>query len=129
MLKPGDSVDSWCGTCKLVLAHTIEAMVGEKPARVHCNTCKAQHSYKANKPGSSAGTRKGTGKPRVSKYEALLSGKDVATAKKYSPKDNYAPGDVLDHPSFGVGVTTAIKDGTKIEVVFEAGMKLLIHGR
>jgi len=104
-------------------------MVGDKPARVHCNTCKAQHSYKANKPGTAAGTRKGTGKPRVSKYEALLNGKDMALAKKYSPKENYSPGDVVDHPSFGVGVTTAIKDGTKIEVVFEAGMKLLIHGR
>src|SRR5438876_4707928 len=52
MLKPGGNVDSWCGKCKLVLAHTIEAMVGDKPVRVHCNTCKSQHSYKPNPPGA-----------------------------------------------------------------------------
>ena len=51
MLKPGGNVDSWCGKCKLILAHTIEALVGDKPARVHCNTCKAQHSYKPYEPG------------------------------------------------------------------------------
>ncbi len=125
MLKPGGTVDSWCGTCKLILAHTIEAMVGDKPARVHCNTCQAQHSYKPNKPGTSARS----GKPRPTKYQTLLNGKDMAHAKRYSTKDKYEPGDILDHPSFGVGVATAVKDGTKVEVTFEGGVKLLIHGR
>ena len=32
--KIGGTIDSWCGKCKLILAHTIEAMVGDKPARV-----------------------------------------------------------------------------------------------
>ena len=54
---------------------------------------------------------------------------DASAAKNYSPKDRYQPGDVLEHPSFGRGVTTAIKDGTKIEVLFEGGSKLLVHGR
>src|SRR5512135_125877 len=108
MLKPGDNVDSWCGTCKMILAHTIEAMVGDKPARVHCNTCNAQHGYKPNKPGQPAPT-KGTarvarprapqvGKAKVSQYQKLLSGKDMALAKRYSSADSYAPGDVMNHP-------------------------------
>jgi hypothetical protein len=141
MLKPGDNIDSWCGTCKLMLAHTIEAMVGQKPARVHCNTCNTQHSYKAHKPGE--GTGKGTGKvtrgdgarrtstakPRATHYQKALNGKDVTLAKRYSITENYALGDVLDHPSFGVGVTTAVREGAKIEVIFEAGVKILVHGR
>jgi len=129
MSKPGDTIDSWCGTCKMMLAHTIEAMVGNKPARVHCNTCNAQHGYKATKPGERAAGAKSPGKPRISSYQKLLNGKDMAQAKPYSSKDNYAAGDVLDHPSFGVGVTTAVKDGTKIEVAFEGGVKILVHGR
>ena len=28
-LKPGGNVDSWCGKCSMMLAHTIEAMVGD----------------------------------------------------------------------------------------------------
>jgi hypothetical protein len=133
--RPGGSIDAWCGKCKMVLAHTIEAMVGDKPARVHCNTCRAQHSYRANAPGTGRQSRArdgavaSTGKTRASRYHALLKGRDMAGAKNYSTKDRYEPGDILQHPSFGFGVTTAVKDETKIEVLFEGGSKVLIHGR
>jgi hypothetical protein len=62
-------------------------------------------------------------------YHALLKDKDLADAKSYSSKDRYLLGDVMEHPNFGIGVATAIKDGTKIEVLFEAGSKVLVHGR
>jgi hypothetical protein len=137
MLKAGGNIDSWCGTCKMMLAHTIEAMVGEKPARVHCNTCNAQHGYKARKPGETtrkprvakAGEAPRVAKPRANKYQTLLNSKDAALTRRYSPSEKYALGEVMEHPSFGVGVVTAIKDGTKIEILFEGGMKLLVHGR
>ena len=129
MLKPGDNIDSWCGTCKMMLAHTIEAMVGEKPARVHCNTCNAQHTYKASKPGESTRKSTGTRKPRASQYEQQMAGKNVAQAKPYSPKDTYVAGDVLQHPTFGIGVASVVKDPTKVEVIFEGGVKLLAQGR
>ena len=119
----GGTIDSWCGKCKMVLAHTIEAMVGDKPVRVHCNTCNAVHTYKAKEPGKTAAP----GKARPSRYQALIRGSDMSAAKTYSPKGKYEPGDVLQHPSFGVGIATAIKDGTKVEVLFEGGSKLLVH--
>jgi len=124
-IEPGGTIDSWCGKCKMILAHTIEAMVGNKPARVHCNTCGSQHAYKASEPGKPAAT----GKARPSRYKSVMKTADVAAAKPYSPKDKYEPGDVLQHPSFGVGVATAVKDGTKVEVLFESGSKLLVHSR
>ena len=137
--KLGSDIDCWCGKCKLILAHTIEAMVGDKPARVQCNTCKSQHSYKPNPPGASsraARVREPDGAPvrrpakgRASRYQTLLNAKATAAAKTYSPSNKYEEGDVLDHPTFGRGVTTAIKDATKIEVLFESGSKLLVHGR
>ena len=40
-VRVGSNVDSWCGKCKLMLAHTVEAMVGAQPKRVNCNTCGA----------------------------------------------------------------------------------------
>lgn len=135
MLKPGDDVDSWCGVCKSILAHTIEAMVGESPARVHCNTCGAQHKYRPNKPGTKKARKtKVAGSPRArttraTSYQKLLEGKDLALAKRYSFHDRYAADDVLSHPKFGIGVTTTVKDSNKIEVVFEDGVKTLIHGR
>jgi hypothetical protein len=139
-LKPGDNIDSWCGKCKRILAHTIEAIVGKKPARVHCNTCNAQHGYKAHDPraGSRSVRQTGSaedalaprpGRTRANRYQQLLKGKDMAAARSYASKDKYSPGDVVEHPSFGFGITTAIKDGTKIEVLFETGPKVLIQGR
>ena len=127
--KVGGTIDSWCGKCKLVLAHTIEAMVGDKPARVHCNTCNAQHTYKAQQPAASSGGSESPGKGRTSRYHILLKGKDTAQAKPYSPSERYAPGDLMQHAIFGFGVATAVRDGTKIEVLFEAGPKVLIHDR
>ena len=64
-----------------------------------------------------------------SRYQTLLNAKADAAAKTYSPSNKYEEGDVLDHPTFGRGVTTAIKDATKIEVLFENGSKTLVHGR
>lgn len=124
--RTGGTIDSWCGKCKLVLAHTIEAVVRDKPARVHCNTCKSQHTYKPSEPSKAAAQ---PGKTRLSRYKALLKGNDTEAPKNYSPKGTYQPGDVLKHPTFGVGVTTAVKNGTKIEVLFEGGSKLLVHAR
>jgi hypothetical protein len=49
--------------------------------------------------------------------------------KIYSPKDKYETGDVLEHPTFGRGITTAVKDATKIEVLFESGSKTLVYGK
>jgi hypothetical protein len=134
--KPGSNIDSWCGKCKMVLAHTIEAMVGDKPARVHCNTCKSQHTYRANAPGSSKlGEREASAAParqtkgRATRYQLLLREKSAAVPKAYSPQDKYEAGDVVDHAMFGRGVTMVVKDGSKIEVLFESGPKTLIHCR
>jgi len=125
--EPGGTIDSWCGKCKMILAHTIEAMVGSKPVRVHCNTCQSQHAYKASEPGKA--TPRAGSAARPVRYKNLLSNSNPAEAKAYSPKDTYRAGDVLQHPMFGVGVTTAVKDVSKIEVLFEAGTKTLVHGR
>src|SRR5262245_12233886 len=136
-IKPGSNIDSWCGKCKLMLAHTIEAVVGDKPARVSCNTCKSQHSYKANPPGSSRATSKrqagGGATERVrsgsNRYESLLKAKSASVVKAYSLTTKYEARDVLEHPTFGRGVVTAVKDATKIEVLFESGSKTLAHAR
>jgi hypothetical protein len=125
--KLGGNIDSWCGKCKMVLAHTIEAMVGEKPTRVLCNTCKSQHAYKAQPPRTTGATR--TPKAKVSRYQTLLNAGDPATAKTYTPSARYEAGDILEHHTLGRGVTTALKEGSKIEVLFESGLKTLVHGR
>jgi hypothetical protein len=125
--KLGSNIDSWCGKCKMLLAHTIEAMVGDKPKRVICNTCKSQHAYKAQAAETSSTPR--IGKSAAKKHQLALKASSTAVAKTYSPTSKYEAGDILDHRTLGRGVTTAVKEGAKIEVLFESGLKTLVHAR
>ncbi|WP_224248247.1 hypothetical protein [Hyalangium gracile] len=141
--KVGGEVDAFCTRCKLPtpLAHTILAMVGTKIARVRCNTCGGDHAYRSA-PGAtdkpSASSRASTARastPRAEKpekvvisFEEQLAGKDIANAAKYSPKDTYKMDQVIQHPTFGLGLVTAVR-GDKVDIAFKSETKTLVHGR
>lgn len=140
--KAGSIVDGWCTKCKLVLAHTVEAMVDGKITRVHCNTCKGQHAHRAAAPatrgatktspakGTKSAARKAADKPaKRSEYETLLRGRTGATARTYATSERFAAGELIKHPSFGLGVVTGERDSVKIDVQFADGPKVLMHGR
>ena len=136
-VKPGSTVDSWCTKCKLVLAHTVEAMVDTKITRVHCNTCRGQHAYRASAPGtktagggaSKTARAKAEKAPKPNDLETLLRGRTAASAKPYATSARFAPGDVISHTAFGLGVVTGERDSVKIDVQFADGPKVLMHGR
>ena len=136
VLRVGGDIDAWCTRCKMSLGHTILALVGGKPARVRCNTCQGEHNYRG-----SAGSepRKGSWEPRevrerrearpsVTSWEALLAGKDLSRARRYSAKEKYATEEVIQHPSFGIGLVQEVR-GDKIQVAFKADVKTLVHGK
>ena len=130
-LKIGSDVNAWCTRCKMILAHTIEAMLGTQIKRVSCNTCQGKHLFKAVAPGTKAtsATRKLSVLSSSKSYGTLTENRDLATAPRYSFQARYVTGALLKHPDFGVGVVTADKGSNKIEVSFQAGSKVLIHGR
>jgi hypothetical protein len=143
-LKVGMDVDGWCTKCKLMLAHTIEAIAGGKITRVHCNTCRSQHAYRSRPPGTAAArgaTRNGTARrtarttrtnkaaPNADDYPALIHGRDASQARPYRLSEHFAPKDLIAHPTFGLGVVLSSKDGSKIEVLFPDGTKTLAQGR
>ena len=138
--KTGSTVDSWCTKCKLVLAHTVEAMAEGKISRVHCNTCRGQHAYRPNAPGSTAkagdSPRRSASKktaansaPKRSEYETLLRGRTGANARTYATSERFQPGELLNHTTFGLGVVTGERVSVKIDVHFPDGPKVLLHGR
>jgi len=146
--KVGGEVDAYCTRCKLTLAHTILAMVGTKIARVRCNTCNGDHAYRgapgttdrptssstprASRATSSSGTSSSSSSSRAEKvvisFEEQLAGKDIANAPKYSPKDTYQVDQVISHPTFGIGLVTAVR-GDKVDLTFRTDTKTLVHGR
>ena len=137
--KVGGEVDALCTRCKMTLAHTILAMVGTKIARVRCNTCGGDHAYRAapgapaRPPASRSAARSAAVKAEkaekiVISFEEQLAGKDVANAPKYSPKDTYKVDQVIQHPTFGLGLVTVVR-GDKVDVAFKGETKTLVHGR
>jgi hypothetical protein len=138
--RVGGEVDGFCTKCRMILAHTILAMVGERIARVKCNTCGGEHAYKAAEPGTAA-PRSST--PRASKpraeggtrtraqeasFEEQLAGKDLATARPYAVGEKFAVGDLVNHPTFGIGLVGAARPD-KIDVTFKSFVKTLLHSR
>ena len=129
--KVGGDIDAWCTRCKMNLGHTILAMVGARPARVRCNTCQGEHNFR----GAPEPPRKGSWQPRavrerpaVTSWEALLAGKDLSRARKYTAREKFAQDEVLQHPVFGIGLVQEVR-GDKIQVAFKADVKTLVHGK
>ena len=132
-IKVGGEVDAWCTTCKDMKWHVVVAVVDGKPAKVECNGCHKQHAFKATPPG--------TPKPRAAKKSAAAEPPEPAPiddleeklkageagAKSYSARDSYEIGDVVRHPSFGLGLVAALPAAGKVELAFRSGRKLLVH--
>jgi hypothetical protein len=144
MVKVGGEVDAFCTKCELTLAHTVHAVVAGRPVKVECNTCHGVHRYRGSlgSGGGSGGSGGGGSKrpaaraeraerpkPEVVGFEGLLAARRTDAARPYSPKQTYAVDDVVDHPLFGRGFVSAVRDGGKIEITFRSDVKLLVHGR
>jgi hypothetical protein len=133
MIKVGGEVDALCSKCELTLAHTVIAMVGDKPAKVKCNTCKGEHKYRPVVVVASGSVvkKKATRPPRERKVE--VSFEELLAAHKrppvpYSLKRRFVVDDVVDHPTFGLGFVSAVRID-KIDVTFRAEPRVLVHGR
>ncbi|MET0402245.1 MAG: hypothetical protein ABW123_07560 [Cystobacter sp.] len=141
--KVGGEVDAFCTRCRLTLAHTILAMVGTKIARVRCNTCNGDHAFRSapgstDKPSSSSRSSSGSGTPRAPRasrssedkviisFEEQLAGKDIANAPRYSAKESFKVDQVIQHPTFGLGLVTAVR-GNKVDITFKSETKTLLH--
>lgn len=139
--KAGDEVDSKCTKCKMVLAHTIVAMVGDAIARVKCNTCGGEHAYRPPPSASeatakkrraerkSSGIERAGGRSTQSDYEVLIKGRDITKPTAYSPAMKLSRDDVIKHDKFGIGLVTEIREGFKAHVAFPDQGRILIFGR
>lgn len=133
--------------------HVVVAVEGSLPAKVECRSCHRQHKFRAAAPGTKTASSKprspktegGASKPRrsgagadgaagvsvatVNPLDALLAGRNTSGARSYSPGDSYVVGELLAHPSFGLGAVTATPSPGKISVLFRDTTRLLLHQR
>ena len=129
--RVGGEVDATCTRCKMVLAHTVLAMVGSKVARVRCNTCGSDHVYR----GTQSPSRSAAGKTRATPaekttvgWEAQLAALDTSNAQDYRPDHHYSVDQVVRHPTFGLGIVRAVRQD-KMDVAFKTAERTLVQGR
>lgn len=140
--RVGSDVDAYCTKCRMILGHTIIAMVGDKIARVRCNTCQGLHAYKAGPPGTRTATARAPAaegrtrpaagrapreKAEVRPFEEIFAGRDTSDARPYSAREKFADGEILSHPTFGLGLVKSARQD-KVDVIFKLGEKTLVHG-
>lgn len=135
-LNAGSEIDARCTRCKLVLNHTIVAMVGSRVVRVKCNTCGGEHAFHSAKPAEEKQPteRKATSSRPAAAPKNVESSHDEwvralnaaqGASLGYDMNAAYRAGDIVDHPSFGKGVVVAAYRPNKMEVLFKDGKKIL----
>jgi len=135
----GSEIDSRCLKCKDLTNHIIIAMADDEIAKVQCNVCGGKHKYRPAKPVKTSPVKKRGGKASAAKaaaalkekkaaaeFEALLQNRDTAETKPYAMTATFNYNDIIDHPTFGLGLVTSIIPADKIEVKFKSGSKILI---
>jgi hypothetical protein len=135
-LEAGSEVGSRCLKCKDFTNHTILAMAEGQVAKVQCKVCGGRHNYRPATPEKPEGAKKKAAprtsgvNARIAKaeagFEALLGKRDPSKAKPYAMTATFKKGDLLDHPTFGLGVVTGILKPNKAEVQFRQETKILI---
>lgn len=122
-----------CGVDRyfVVVAHTTPTS-----AKVKCEVCGAQKTFKLSKPKAAKAPR-APGAKRVSKtrepdhaavWADLKNQIGTDNVVPYSMKSKFELANTINHPKFGVGfVTNATNE--KVDVAFEDGSRALVHNR
>ncbi len=142
----GDETDSICPRCKEETIHRVVAMKEKKIYLVICTRCNSQHRYR---PSLATITRKvplpserqakvlkkvesaRTFRPQVSlkEWQALKEVAGEMETLPYDPGASYSEKQAVAHPTFGLGFVGKVIDKSKIEVVFEYEIKILVMNR
>lgn len=115
------------------LAHVVVSMLDGKPSKVQCKTCKGTHRYKTSgnaTPVRRTGTRVAAPKTvvRVAElWEQKMAQKHKEDAFPYQTTRKFSLGEVVQHPSFGMGIVEEVRAPNKITVLFREGEKTLVH--
>jgi|SRR5947207_4497881 len=130
----GQDIEALCGRCGQVW-HVVMAKMGERIAKVVCKRCGGHHRYRSENDGPETET------PR-SRTRSFSSGRSRSASKTptpvpvpafdpskptrpYAASAQYAAGERIAHPQFGLGVVAGSPGAGKIDVVFPSGSRIL----
>ena len=127
----GADIEAHCGKCGTVW-HVVVAMVGTKIAQVECKECGARHRVRGQSTAEARPHRR-TGETKATRAakggKALIAADLTKPPVRYSTGDRYAPGQRVEHASFGPGIVERVLGTGKVQIHFANGSKVLAMGR
>ena len=113
--------------------HVVVAMVGTQIAQVECKQCGRRHRVRGEENAGEARPHRRTGEPRATR--AAKVGKPLVDADmtrapvRYSTSARFAPGQRVEHATFGPGIVERVLGPSKVQIHFADGSKVLAMGR
>jgi hypothetical protein len=115
-IRVTSEIEAWCGRCAMVRTQVVAAVVGDQPAQVVCNICGARSRYREGPARKKDGeepkpAKKTTLTPsdrakdaKNQEKNALVTELQAAeNVRKFSPKERYKTGEIIEHPEHGRG--------------------------
>ncbi len=137
-IRVGRDIGSVCRKCGDVW-HVVVAVSDGRIAQVECKQCGARHRYRpaegdaeggAAKRPRRAADRKASPRARKASGKSSVVEADLSRpSRAFQMSETYEVGDRVVHATFGEGVVQALTGARKVEVLFEAGPRTLVHGR
>lgn len=97
------------------------------PRPAKATRTRAAAKPRASKTVESAGVSASGGSKR-NEWSRRIEEADLTQALKYSMRLTFEINDLVDHPSFGIGVVIDLVDGSKCGILFESGRRVLAMG-
>jgi len=143
---PGNAVEGYCAACKADTVQTVLVVEGLQVRSVRCMKCNAEGPLRTSRAKTKAGLREVLAKRSVPPpppkrksrkdrvdpaqvFRRLIEGKELSLAVTYNIRLSLELGQVIRHPTFGLGVVTALGEDSKVNVTFEDGVKTIVHNR
>lgn len=125
-----------CKKCDSERYHIVLAHVGKSGAKIECEVCHKKSTFKigAKKKAPLTAAEKAQKKRIAAAKGSMQNWTDLRekmsedSATPYTIKTKFSSQMALNHPKFGLGYVLNAQD-KKIEVVFEDGVKNLIHNQ
>jgi hypothetical protein len=139
----GNSVDGYCKNCRTDTSQTVLEVDGHRIRLVRCPRCHTEGPFLSPRARTKAGLREVAAKRRTrapakrsrrkddpaAVFRRLLAGKDPAEAVGYDAAQPLDVGQLVDHPTFGIGVVIALPEPTKANVAFEDRARVMVCNR
>ena len=142
MSRIGKDIDAVCTKCKMLLNHIIVSELDGSVNKVQCRTCGSLHKYrdgstKAVKVKKEQPARLIKAKSPTRAEVALLESRRLwqmrkeampadATIIDYHPDGDYKARKIVQHAKFGLGFVEHVISKTRIEILFQDGLKLMV---